>query len=342
MQLTTEQLPNHLRSSSLLPIYLIEGDENLLVLEAAEAVREAAKQAHFIEREVVYIDSNRDWDELTRRACSVSLFSEKKVIDLRTPATLLKKEAAKAILDYLTQKNEETLLLITTGRLDAATLRTKWAKEVIQKGAMVKAWPVGAAKLPSWIDQRFRSKNIRCDRDAIRVLADRVEGNLLAAAQEIDKIEVLVQSGQTISAEAMNDLIADNTHFDVYGLIDAALIGHLPRVSRMLRRLETEGIEPLWVVASVAREVRSLVKLAEAVKSGVSPDRAMAAAYVWRSRLSIVRGALERERLNLWPQLLVECSRIDNIVKGVQPGHVWSELLQLLILMAGQAPLSVK
>lgn len=342
MQLTTEQLGQHLRKSPLLPVYLIEGDEDLLVLEAAEEIRQAARQAGFSEREVIYIEANRDWDDLTRQACSMSLFAEKKLIDLRTSTALLKKEAAEALQDYCTNPAADTVLLITTGRLDAAAQRTAWAKAIERAGALVKAWSVGTARLPAWIESRLRARNIRCDRDAIRILADRVEGNLLAAAQEIDKIAVLVEPGQLITAETMNDLVADSSHFDVFGMIDAALAGQVPRVCRMIRRIEMEGIEPLLVVGSIARELRSLVKLAEVVKKGQSPERAMAAAFVWKNRLPVVARALQRERLDIWPRLLAECARIDQIVKGVQSGYVWSELLQLLIAMAGTAPLGRK
>lgn len=339
MQLTTDNLGQHLQRSPLLPIYLIEGDEELLVLEAVESVRQAARKQGFSEREVIYIESNKDWDDLIRVSCSMSLFSEKKIIDLRTAPEQLKKDAGEALKDYCANLSPDNLLLITTRRLDSNASKTAWYKAINGVGALVKAWPVGIAKLPNWIASRLRLRNIRFEQEAVQVMVDRVEGNLLAAAQEIDKIEILMSSGETLTAEMMNDLVADSSHFDVFGLIDAALLRRIPRVVRMLKRIETEGVEPLLVVGSIARELRTMVSLAEAVKKGQSPDSAMRAAFVWKSRIQIVGRALQRDRLHVWPNLLAECVHIDLIVKGARTGKVWNELLKLLLAMAGTDPI---
>ena len=335
-QLRPEQLKAQL-GKGLAPVYFIHGDEPLLVNECADAVRAATRAAGFSERQVFAVEPGFDWDSLMSASDSLSLFAEQRLLELRLPTGKPGKAGAQALRDYAARPPEDTVLLIVSGKLEASARRSKWAQALDQAGVSIAVWPVDLGELPAWIDARMRRHDMRAGREALQLLAERVEGNLLAAAQEIEKLFLLHGPGE-VSLEDVEDLVTDSARYDIYGLVDSALAGDAAHTRRMLVGLRAEGVEPVLVLWALAREIRSLAGMARDIQKGAAPGQAMAARRVWDKRKPLVSGVLQRIRGRQWWAMLQRCASIDRIVKGRAAGSAWDELLQLALALAGRPP----
>ncbi|MWV15460.1 DNA polymerase III subunit delta [Pseudomonas sp. L-22-4S-12] len=343
MKLNPAQLGKHLQGS-LAPVYVISGDEPLLCQEAADAIRAATRAQGFSEREVFHAEANFDWGLLYEAGASLSLFAEKRVIELRIANGKPGDKGTAAILEYLGRPPEDTLLLISLPKLDGSTQKTKWAKALIEgpNSQFLQIWPVEASQLPQWIRQRLAQAGMSATQEALELIAARVEGNLLAAAQEIEKLKLLADGNQ-IDIATVQAAVADSARYDVFGLIEAVLGGDAAHALRMLEGLRGEGQEALFILVMLARELRQLAGLAQQIGQGVPQDKAFAAARppIWDKRRPLVSKALQRHSAARWNQLLIDAQRIDAQVKGQAPGDAWSSLGRLVLLMAGQRlPLS--
>ena len=316
----------------LLPIYFFSGDEPLQMGEAADAVRCHAREQGFTEREVMHAEKNFDWNELLAASNSMSLFAEKRVIDLRLPSGKPGKDGGAALLEYANRPPEDTVLLISSGKVDKRSQSAKWYTALDKVGVTLQVWPVEAPDMPRWLDQRLRSRGLQPEPDAARIIAERVEGNLLAAAQEVDKLVLLIGSGP-LSAEQAEAAVADSARFDVFGLVDAALEGDAPRLTRMLDGLRGEGVEPILVLWALTRELRSLAEMAAKIEGGKGLDGVLG--QVWGKRKGPVKAGLQRHNKARWQQMLRRAARLDRVIKGAAAGNAWDELLQLTLLMAG-------
>ncbi len=330
MNLRAEQLATQLKKG-LAPVYLISGDEPLQQGEACDAIRRAAREQGFGERQVMHVEAGFDWNALLAEANALSLFAEQKLIELRIPNGKPGTEGSKALLAYLERPPEDTVLLIISGKLDKKAQQVKWYKAVERAGVTVQVWPVDAQQMPGWIEQRLRARGLQPEPGAATLLAERVEGNLLAAAQEVEKL-VLSCDGDALSVEQVEEAVANSARFDVFGLVDTALLGDVPHLMRMFDGLRAEGVEPLGVQWVLAREIRSLAEMAAQMQAGAPMDRVMA--RVWGKRKGPVRAALQRHNAARWQQLLRRAARVERLAKGA-PGNAWDELLQLCLLMAG-------
>lgn len=343
MKLNPAQLGKHLQGS-LAPVYVISGDEPLLCQEAADAIRAATRAQGFSEREVFHAEANFDWGLLYEAGASMSLFAEKRVIELRIANGKPGDKGTAAILEYLGRPPEDTLLLISLPKLDGSTQKTKWAKALIEgpNSQFLQIWPVEASQLPQWIRQRLAQSGMSASQEALELIAARVEGNLLAAAQEIEKLKLLADGNQ-IDASTVQAAVADSARYDVFGLIEAVLGGDATHALRMLEGLRGEGQEALFILVMLARELRQLAGLAQQISQGVPQDKAFASARppIWDKRRPLVSKALQRHSAARWNQLLIDAQRIDAQVKGQASGDAWSSLGRLVLLMAGQRlPLS--
>ena len=333
MRIKADQLPQQLRQS-LDPIYLIAGDEPLLVGEAADGVRERARAAGHVTREVLDAGGSFEWASLQQAADSLSLFAEQRLLELRLPEPKPGTACAKVLEAYADNPPPDTILLIVTGRMDKAAQNSRWVSALDRAGVVVTIWPISLQQLPDWIEQRMRRRGLTADSEAIAMIADRVEGNLLAAAQEIERLHLLHGSGR-IDTQAVAQAVADSARFDVYKLADAALQGDTARCCRVLHGLRSEGIEPLLVLWALTREVRALAGMAYDVSQGGTPGHAMAAQKVWESRKRLVGAALRRGDVRHWQQLLLQCAHIDRVIKGLAAGRPWDELETLVVAMSG-------
>ncbi len=333
MRLRPEQLDKHL-AQGLAPAYLISGDETLLVQESADAIRAAARKQGFSERQVFHVEGNFDWSGIANELSALSLFAERKLLELRMPNGKPGDAGGKLLEAFCADPAPDTVLLIQCNKLDSSSTRAKWHKAIEEKGATVPVWPIDLAQLPRWIEQRLHTAKLTATPEAIELLADRVQGNLLAAAQEIEKLR-LYTSGEPIDAELVAQAVADNARFDPFGLADQALAGQTAACLRALAGLRGEGVEPPVILWVLSKELRALYRCAEQLDQGLSIERAMSAAGVWEKRKPLMQAALKRVSLKQTASLLVLCNRIDAAVKG-SGDDPW-QLLDRLVLGIGRA-----
>ncbi|WP_213875446.1 DNA polymerase III subunit delta [Pseudomonas sp. dw_358] len=337
MKLNVAQLGKHLLGS-LAPVYIVSGDDPLLCQEAADAIRAAARQQGFDERQVFSADANFDWGTLLQAGASLSLFAERRLLELRLPSGKPGDKGAAALMEYAGRPAEDTLLLISLPRLDGSAQKTKWGKALIDgaQTQFIQIWPVDAGQLPQWIRQRLAQAGLSAQPDAVDLIAARVEGNLLAAAQEIEKLKLLAD-GNLITLETVQGAVADSARFDVFGLVDAILNGEPAHAQRMLEGLRSEGVEPPVILWALARELRLLASLSQQYSQGVPLDKAFSQARppVWDKRKPLMSKALQRHSALRWRQLLQDAQQVDAQIKGQAPGSVWVSLSRLSLLMAG-------
>ena len=333
MELSPERLTAQLDGEPLRPVYLIAGSEPLSVLEAADAVRAQARAQGYAEREVFDADGRDfDWDALAMSFRAPSLFSSQRLIELRLPTAKPGKEGAEVIADYCAQPPGDVALLITGGDWSRQH-GGKWSEAVARAGHLVVAWPVRPDQMAGWVETRLRRKGVQADRDAVQRLVERVEGNLLAAAQEIDKLALLAD-GKPIDAARMESLVADAARFDVFRLIDAAMNGHGVRVSRMLAGLRAEGEAVPALMGMVVKELLLVAALARVQARGGNLAAEFKAQRVWDSKQATYRRALQRHAAPHWERFVVEAGRIDRIAKGRAAGDAWQVLERLLLVVS--------
>ncbi len=333
MRLRFEQLENHLRGA-LLPIYLVSGDEPLQRAEACDAIRAAARAQGFDERQVMHVEAGFDWGELQAASDALSLFAERRLIELRMPNPTPGKEGGAALADYAARPPEDNLLLIDCGKLEKAQQNGKWFKSLDKVGAVLQVWPVEAGRLPGWITERMRRRGLEPSREAAQLLAEMVEGNMLAADQEIAKLALLHPPGP-LSVEAVEAAVADSARYDNFELVDAAFNGETLRCRRMLDGLRGEGEEPLKLLAALLFKLRQVEPIARAVASGVPTGQAMNNARVFQKSQAPTAAMLARHPLRRIQALVGRAARIDRMVKGAEAGEPWDELMQLTLLIAG-------
>lgn len=332
-RINADQLVNALKNK-LPPLILITGDEALVVQESCDAVRAAARKQGFTERELHHTDSGFSWDQLLQSANSMSLFSDKKIIEIRVTNGKPGDAGGKALAEYCKAPSEDTLLLLVLPKIDKRSQSSKWFKTVEAAGTVVTVWPVGMPQLPRWIDQRLKAAGLRADSAAIDILAAKVEGNLLAAAQEIEKLK-LVATSDLIDSQLMTSAVMESARYDVFGLIDKALLGDAEAASRTLQGLKGEGTEPPVILWALTREARTLASIKEAVDGGEHFGQAAKRNGVWDKRQRIVQQALSQQSLKKLHMLIRKCALADRTIKGMSRGDAWAILLDITLTLAG-------
>lgn len=334
MQIRLQELAGHL-GKTLLPVYLVSGDEPLQTLEAADAIRQAARARGHSTRELLDVGKGFDWGRLAAEASSLSLFGDRRILELRLASGRPGADGGKALADYAAHPAEDTVLLLVMPKLERDQTRSAWFKAVDQIGAVVQIWPVDAERLPGWVAQRMRQRGLAPGPGVAEMLAERSEGNLLACIQEIEKLLLLHTAGR-VSAEQLAEAVADSARFDVYGLVDAALGGAASRSLRMLHGLRAEGTAETLVLWAIAREVRLLATLSAAAAQGGALDRLLQASRVWDKRRPLVTQALRRGSTSRWREALLLCERCDRAVKGQLAADPWQILEDLTLTVAGR------
>ncbi|GAB2492118.1 DNA polymerase III subunit delta [Arenimonas alkanexedens] len=337
MELRADRLERQLAGEPLRPVYLVTGGEPLLVQEAADAIRARAREEGYSEREIFDVEGSFDWDSLARGIASLSLFATRRVFDLRLPTGKPGKDGSEAIREYCANPPPDTVLLITAQDWSRGHAG-KWSEAIAKAGHLLPIYPLKTHELGDWLLRRLRSRGLVATPDAVQRLADRVEGNLLAAAQEVDKLALLVGGGRGPAAEAidvekMDQLVADSSRFDVFKLVDAALAGDTVRAVRMLAALRAEGDQVAGLMPMVAKEVLALCAIARAAESG-NVMSAMRDARVWESKQAMYRRAIERHPPSRWEAFAAECGAIDRAAKGRGEGDPWLRLERLLAAIA--------
>lgn len=333
MQIGAGQLSNHV-AGSLVPVYLIHGDETLLVDEACQLVRDQARAQGFDERQVFTVDKNFDWNSVSGYSQSLSLFSEKRLLELRLPTAKPGTVGATALQEFVSHADENTLLLVWSGRLDKKAQTAKWVKALESAGAVVAVYPISKAELPGWIDQRLRALGLVPESGVADMLAYRYEGNLLACSQEVEKLSLLFGQGDITLADIEGKL-GDNARFEVFGLVDLCLQGDAAATVRAIRGLRAEGTSPVLVLWALVREIRSLAQMANDLSAGKSEQQVFRDYRVWAKRQPVVRSALKRHPTGRWYVLLQGSHRVDKVIKGREQGEAWQALQALGLAFCG-------
>lgn len=334
MELRPEQLASQPASQPLAPVYLIAGPETLRVLEAADAVRARARADGVNEREVFDADGRDfDWNQLDASFNAPSLFSARRLMELRLPSGKPGKEGAEVISQFCANPAPDVILLITCNEWSKAH-QTKWADAVGRAGVISVAWAIKPHELAEWIERRLRGKGLRADPQAVQRLAERVEGNLLAAAQEIDKLALLAD-GQTLDVETMESLVADAARYDVFRLVEATFSGQPAAVLRMIAGLRAEGEAVAALTPIVIRELLSTAGLARVQARGGNLAAEMKSRGIWESRQAPFKRALQRHpEVKRWERFVAEAGLVDRIAKGRADGDAWLALERLLIAVS--------
>lgn len=333
MRLKADQLDSALKKG-VAPVYLITGDEPLQQGEAADAIRAAAKKLGFTSREVFTVEGHFEWSEINTAADSLAIFADKKIIDLRLPSGKPGGEGSKVLSAYCDRLPEDTLLLVTAGKLDTAALKSKWFQALDREGVVLQVWPLTGQELIRWLQKRMQQRSLEAKPEGLRILASRVEGNLLAAAQEIEKLYVLY-GATSLSNDAIESVVTDSSRYDVFNLCDCVLAGKVGRVVKVLQGLKTEGVLVPIVLWALAREVRLLSKIKMAIQRGQSKELAIKNNRVWEKRKALVSSAINRLSLDQLDSIMILNAQADRQIKGRQEGDPWETLLHVCLAIAG-------
>ena len=334
MRLRADQLRKHLRQATLAPVYCVSGDEPLQLIEAADAIRRRARELGFDERVVLDIDRGFDWNQLRHAGADLSLFSSSRLIDLRLGEQSPGKDGAEALIEYAEKPERDNLLLISAGRFDRNTQLTRWYKALDRAGVTIQIWPVEPRRLPGWIARRARDLGKSIDAQAAGLIAQRVEGNLLAASQELQKLALLIEH-EDIGADDVMHAVTDSARFDAFALVEACFLGQCERAVRMLRGMRQEGIEALAVFGALMWELRRLCTAAAALSGGRSRDEVMDALKVWPQRRAAMYAVLDRHPQGRIPDLLLAGAAADRAAKGMGYTDPWLVLEDLILTVAG-------
>ena len=338
MQMKGEQLAAHL-GRELKPVYVVYGDEPLLVIEAADAIRAAAGKQGFDEREVLTAITGFDWVALHHAAADRSLFGGRQLIDLRIPTGKPGREGSAAIQDYCSRCSQspsppDVILLVTLPGLDWSEEKAAWLKALSEAGVAVKLFAPTLAELPAWIAGRLRRQQQSMDPEALRFIAERVEGNLLAAHQEILKLGLLYPAGE-LALSDVEEAVLNVARYDLDGLREALLLGDVTRLARTLDGLQQEGEAPPLVLWAMTEEVRALAQVKSGIAERRQTDTLFKEARVFGARQALFKRALQRIDLRKAQAALAHAASIDRMIKGVGVGNVWDEFLRLGLRFTG-------
>ncbi len=331
MKISVNNLEQQLRNK-ILPLYWIAGDEILLVQEASDRIRLYAKNLGFSNKIIFYLDTQFNWNHFIAETKSLSLFAELTLIELRLGDKKLPEAGRKILADYLQSPALDKLILITSGKIDAATQKTKWFEAIETLSGFVAVWPFTAVELIRWIESYFKANQLIATNEVKQLLAERGEGNVLAIKQDIEKLSLLYPKAN-LEVDKVSEVISDNARFDIFALVDAALDNNPTRVIKILKILRQEGIEPILILWTLAREIRTLLTLSE--KKELLTESALKKYGIWPKRIPLIKKALQHGTSHRYEKLLSECANIDAMIKGVQNGNVWDSLEYTSLLLTG-------
>ncbi len=337
MEIRPAQLVAHLERT-LAPVYVVHGDEPLLAIEAGDAIRAAARKAGYDEREVLVAEPGFKWDAFTAANSNMALFGTRKLIDLRLPSGRPGVDGARALEAYAANPNPDQCMLVTLPKVDRATQSSAWFSGLVAAGAAIAVYPLTREDLPAWIAARLARQRQRVGPETLAFLAERCEGNLFAAQQEIEKLGLICPEGE-LSHDAVERAVADVARYDVSQLSEAWLGGDAARAIRILAALEAEGEGIQLLLWQLAEDLHALAAVAGATATGTPMATAVRNARVWGRR----QGALERAARRVDPRALLSLLRalatVDAVSKGIGQGDAWEDLATIALALAGKPAL---
>ena len=315
-------------------ICLMTGDEPLLLGEACDAVRAAARERGFSERQVFHVERGFDWQELRASTQAMSLFAEQRLIEVRLGGTGPGNEGSEVLTDLAAQGVPDILLMVIADKLDPRSLSTKWVSSIEKHGWVVQVWPVDMVQLPAWIERRLQRAGLQAESGVAALIAERVEGNLLAAQQEIDKL-ALLHTATTLTVENIMDAVADSARYDVLQLGIAAMQGQASRALHILEGLKEEGVASTLILWGLHKDLQALSRAAFGISRGQNVDAAIQASGAWRPRHAAMKQALSRLKLTPLRAMLVDAAQADAAIKGAIRRDPWLELRGLVARLSG-------
>ncbi len=340
MQVSTPQLRDHLKKG-IQAIYFVFGDEPLQIRDNTDMLRKAAIYHGYEEREVYHADSSFDWDKLQQAACEISLFSSKKLIEIYLPTGKPGDKGSKAIINYCQNIIEDNVVLIYTSELESSSKRSKWFKQLQSSGVIVAVYPLKDQPLQHWLINRLRKEGLQCDNDAIHFLAELIEGNLLAADQEIIKLALLYKKNtsskdlESISLQQIIDAVQNNARYKGFDLFDSVLKGQSQHVQSMIDAFEQDGTAIIWLLFIITKEIRNLA-IIRAHQQQMPLPSAMNKVYIFAQRKSLIEHVLKNTTEIIWSDYLPQLCEIDKQVKGVNNGNPWMTLNTMLVKLSQQ------
>jgi len=336
MEVRFEKLAGKLSRGKPMPVYLVCGEEPMQRFEAADQIRSLVRRHGYTDRRVLYAaEKGFQWQELRMLGRMPSLLAGQRLVELRLEAPGPGREGAGILAEYAQQPCAETVLLVTLGKLDGKSRRARWYQALAQAGLVVQCWPVKASALPDWLIGRAAAAGADLAPAAARLIAERTEGNLLAARQELDRLILSGEDGDRLDEMAV--AVTDNARFDVFELLEASLLGDLERSCRMLRGLAREGVEAVAVFGALRWELRRLCALTETMREGERPDsRLLARHRIWGSRQEAVRAVLNRGGASAIYEMLAAALQVERLLKGTADRkQIWRALTWLFLGLGG-------
>lgn len=332
MPLRAEQLEAHLEKD-LAALYVIHGDEPLLALEAADAIRAAARRRGHAEREVLQVERGFDWSALAHAGASLSLFGGAKIVELRVPSGKPGAEGGAAIVAYCARLAPEVLTIVSLPRLDRATQSSSWFRALSEHGTVVDIFAIERARLPAWIGSRLARQGQRAATEVLEFIADRVEGNLLAAHQEVQKLALLAPRGE-LSLDVVREAVANVARYDAFDASSALLAGDTARYARVIAGLRNEGEAPTLVLWAIAEDLRALARVQDGLRAGRALDPLLRENRVWGARQNAVRAGLRRVARASIERAIRRAAEIDRAIKGVAKADPWEGFVRLGLELA--------
>lgn len=336
MRVDSEKLFAHLQRG-LKPLYTIYGGEPLLALEAADRIRATARDIGYGEREVMIAEAGFNWARLASFGANLSLFSARRLLELRIPSGKPGTEGSEALQRFCASSPADVLVLISLPKLDRQTLTSKWFSRLEQTGVVVAAEPVERARLPRWIAGRLALQQQRADAATLSFIAEKVEGNLLAAHHEVQKLGLLFPPA-ALDFENVRNAVLDVARFDVFKLNEALLEGDPARLIRFLDGLRGEGVAPPLVLWALSEEIRVLLQIRTGLESGSPIADLMREYRIWGARQKLLPRAIERYGRKLLEDALLESAAIDRLIKGLTKGDPWERLARLGLRLVVRPP----
>lgn len=333
LKLYPDKLDAHLKQKTA-PVYFLHGDEPLQIMEMGDRLRAHARDNGFDERQVFYASEDTDWSAFREAADSLSLFAERRLIEVRLPTGKPGRAGGEQLKAYCQNPAPDVLLLVTSSKLERGGKTSAWFKALDKAGVTIEAFPVPPRELPGWLQARFKRHGLSAEKDALDLIAERVEGNLLAAAQEVERL-ALLHPKATLTPDDVLAAVSDSARYSINDLASAALAGDAARAVRIVRGLRDEATAPVLVLWALSAEIRSAARAAEAIAERVPADKALKAAGVWSSRVAPLKIALKRHSVASWLHMLQQTAEIDRMVKGQEPGDVWDAFTALSACLAG-------
>ena len=335
MKIQREALEKSFRSQPH-GLYWISGDEPLLNIESADLIRRLAKHQGYLERERYVMEHNSDWEPIMASVGSLSLFASQKFIDIQFNAKF--NDKFKAALAYLVEhRNDETLILVSTAKVESSATKAKWFKAIEQHAVHLPIWPIKSSEFKEWLSSRLKAEGVQVENDALTMLAQRTEGNLLAASQEISALKLL-DNGERLTAEIVLQATADSARYDAFQLIEHALKGDINASVRALYGLRGEGTEPIIVLSAIAANIRQLMAVKKLLVARNANDGELKRLGIFFNRVHLMREAAKRLTAASLKAALEYCASADESIKTSQADRAWHQLEQVSLLLAGMMP----